>query len=116
MHVHVADHPLVSHKLTILRDEGTDSPTFRRLADELARIRGELERIIALHPETLAFLGPTLAGLPPAPAALPTSGHPFFGGPTGTQASTTNNVTVNVAAPVADPVLISKEITWALIP
>jgi uracil phosphoribosyltransferase len=33
MQVHVADHPLISHKLTLLRDETTDSPTFRRLGD-----------------------------------------------------------------------------------
>src|SRR5688572_10121556 len=38
MRVHVVDHPLVSHKLTILRDERTDSPTFRRLADELVTL------------------------------------------------------------------------------
>ena len=34
----VADHPLVAHKLTALRDERTDSPTFRRLADELVTL------------------------------------------------------------------------------
>jgi uracil phosphoribosyltransferase len=34
----VADHPLVAHKLTTLRDETTDSPTFRRLADELVTL------------------------------------------------------------------------------
>jgi uracil phosphoribosyltransferase len=38
MHVHVADHPLVAHKLTALRDERTDSPTFRRLVDELVTL------------------------------------------------------------------------------
>ena len=38
MQVHVADHPLISHKLTVLRDERTDSPTFRRLADELVTL------------------------------------------------------------------------------
>jgi uracil phosphoribosyltransferase len=32
------DHPLVAHKLTTLRDVGTDSPTFRRLADELVTL------------------------------------------------------------------------------
>jgi uracil phosphoribosyltransferase len=35
---HVVDHPLVAHKLTALRDEGTDSPTFRSLADELVTL------------------------------------------------------------------------------
>lgn len=35
MRVIVADHPLIAHKLTYLRDKRTDSPTFRRLAEEL---------------------------------------------------------------------------------
>jgi uracil phosphoribosyltransferase len=34
----VANHPLISHKLTILRDEKTDSPTFRRLVEELVTL------------------------------------------------------------------------------
>lgn len=34
----VVDHPLVAHKLTTLRDAATDSPTFRRLADELVTL------------------------------------------------------------------------------
>jgi uracil phosphoribosyltransferase len=34
----LADHPLVAHKLTTLRDERTDSPTFRRLVDELVTL------------------------------------------------------------------------------
>jgi uracil phosphoribosyltransferase len=38
MRLHVVNHPLVSHKLTVLRDEGTDSPTFRRLTDELVTL------------------------------------------------------------------------------
>ena len=38
MRVHVADHPLISHKLTALRDKETDSPTFRRLVDELVTL------------------------------------------------------------------------------
>ncbi|GAB7191633.1 uracil phosphoribosyltransferase [Kineococcus sp. NUM-3379] len=38
MRLHVVDHPLVAHKLTVLRDERTDSPTFRRLADELVTL------------------------------------------------------------------------------
>lgn len=38
MKVHVANHPLISHKLTVLRDERTDSPTFRRLVEELVTL------------------------------------------------------------------------------
>jgi uracil phosphoribosyltransferase len=34
----VADHPLVAHKLTALRDAATETPTFRRLTDELVTL------------------------------------------------------------------------------
>jgi len=34
----LVEHPLVHHKLTALRDEDTDSPTFRRLTDELVTL------------------------------------------------------------------------------
>ena len=36
--LHIADHPLIGHKLTLLRDVETDSPTFRRLTDELVTL------------------------------------------------------------------------------
>ena len=35
MRVHIADHPLITHKLTVLRDERTPSPMFRQLTEEL---------------------------------------------------------------------------------
>src|SRR4051794_40026328 len=38
MRLHVADHPLVAHKLTVLRDVRTPSPTFRLLVDELVTL------------------------------------------------------------------------------
>ncbi len=38
MHLRVVDHPLVAHKLTMLRDEQTPSPVFRRLVDELVTL------------------------------------------------------------------------------
>ena len=38
MDLRVVDHPLVAHKLTTLRDEQTDSPTFRRLTEELVTL------------------------------------------------------------------------------
>jgi uracil phosphoribosyltransferase len=34
----IVDHPLVAHKLTVLRDQATDSPTFRRLTEELVTL------------------------------------------------------------------------------
>ncbi len=38
MRLHVADHPLIAHKLTLLRDVGTRSSTFRHLVDELVTL------------------------------------------------------------------------------
>ena len=38
MRVHVADHPLITHKLTVLRDERTPSPVFRALVEELVTL------------------------------------------------------------------------------
>jgi len=38
MQLHVADHPLIAHKLTVLRKAQTDSPTFRDLVDELVTL------------------------------------------------------------------------------
>jgi uracil phosphoribosyltransferase len=51
MRVHVADHPLIAHKLTALRDKNTDSPTFRRLADELVTLLAyEATRDVRVEP------------------------------------------------------------------
>ncbi len=38
MRIEVIDHPLVAHKLTLLRDENTPSPIFRQLVDELVTL------------------------------------------------------------------------------
>jgi len=38
MQLHVADHPLIRHKVTVLRDKNTPSPTFRLLVDELVAL------------------------------------------------------------------------------
>jgi uracil phosphoribosyltransferase len=38
MRIFVADHPLVAHKLTALRDAATDTPTFRLLCDGLVTL------------------------------------------------------------------------------
>lgn len=51
MHVHVVDHPLLAHKLTVLRDERTDSPTFRRLTEELVTLLAyEATRDVRVEP------------------------------------------------------------------
>ncbi len=38
MRLHIAHHPLVTHKLTVLRDEQTPSPVFRSLVRELVTL------------------------------------------------------------------------------
>ncbi|WP_345521172.1 uracil phosphoribosyltransferase [Nocardioides conyzicola] len=51
MRTHVVDHPLVAHKLTVLRDIDTDSPTFRSLADELVTLLAyEATRDVRVEP------------------------------------------------------------------
>jgi len=51
----VADHPLVAHKLTALRDTRTETPTFRRLADELVTLLAyEATRQVRVEPATVS--------------------------------------------------------------
>ena len=61
MRVHVADHPLINHKLTYLRDKRTDSPTFRRLAEELVTLLAyEATRDVRVEPFDIETpVGPT---------------------------------------------------------
>lgn len=51
MRVTVLDHPLVSHKLTVLRDQETSSPVFRQLVEELVTlIAYEATREVRVEP------------------------------------------------------------------
>ena len=61
MRLHVVNHPLVSHKLTVLRYERTDSPTFRRLTDELVTLLAyEATREVRVDPLDITTpVGPT---------------------------------------------------------
>ena len=61
MRILVVDHPLVAHKLTVLRDETTDSPTFRRLVDQLVTLLAyEATRDVRVHPvEIVTPVAPT---------------------------------------------------------
>ena len=50
MRVHVANHPLITHKITILRDKNTPSPTFRQLVEELVTLLAyEATREVKVH-------------------------------------------------------------------
>jgi uracil phosphoribosyltransferase len=54
MRVHVADHPLITHKLTVLRDERTSSPAFRQLVEELVTLLAyEATRNVQVDPVTI---------------------------------------------------------------
>ncbi len=54
MELRVVDHPLVAHKLTVLRDGATDSPTFRRLTEELVTLLAyEATREVRVSPHTV---------------------------------------------------------------
>ena len=37
---HLIDHPLIQHKLTIMRDKNTSSNDFRQLLDEISMLMG----------------------------------------------------------------------------
>jgi uracil phosphoribosyltransferase len=60
MRLHVADHPLVAHKLTVLRDETTASPTFRLLVDELVTLLA-YEATRHVHVESVDIVTPVTA-------------------------------------------------------
>ena len=61
MRLHVVNPPLVSHKLTVLRNEDTDSPTFRRLTDELVTLLAyDATREVRVEPMDITTpVGPT---------------------------------------------------------
>lgn len=75
MRVHVADHPLISHKITLLRDETTASSTFRNLAEELVMLLGyEATRQLATDEVTVktpVALAPGHALRKPRPLIVP---------------------------------------------
>ncbi|THG32435.1 uracil phosphoribosyltransferase [Glaciibacter flavus] len=54
MRVHVADHPLITHKLTVLRDKNTPSPVFRALVGELMTLLAyEATRDVRVEPHAI---------------------------------------------------------------
>jgi uracil phosphoribosyltransferase len=75
MRIHVADHPLVAHKLTALRDQSTDSPTFRQLVDALVTLLAyEATRDVRTEPVEVVTPVATAEGVrvtPPKPVVVP---------------------------------------------
>jgi len=75
MRVHVADHPLITHKLTVLRDERTPSPTFRSLVEELMTLLAyEATRNVRVTPKEITTPVTTTTGVEiaePRPLVVP---------------------------------------------
>jgi uracil phosphoribosyltransferase len=71
----IVEHPLVSHKLTTLRDSSTDSPTFRRLTEELVTLLAyEATREVRVTPFTVQTPVAEAHGVklsPPRPLVVP---------------------------------------------
>ncbi len=57
MRLHVADHPLIDHKLSVLRDERTPSAVFRQLVDELVTLLA-YEATREVHTEEIDVVTP----------------------------------------------------------
>lgn len=75
MRVHVADHPLITHKLTVLRNKKTSSPTFRALTEELVTLLAyEATRGVRTNPVEIETPVTTTTGLEistPRPLVVP---------------------------------------------
>jgi uracil phosphoribosyltransferase len=88
MRVHVADHPLVTHKLTVLRDRTTPSPTFRLLAEELVTLlayeatRGVRVQSVAIETPVAPTTGVTLSDPRPLIVPILRAGLGMLGGMT----------------------------------
>lgn len=75
MRVHVADHPLITHKLTVLRDKTTPAPVFRALTEELVTLLAyEATRNVRTEPVEIETPVTTTMGLAistPRPLVVP---------------------------------------------
>jgi uracil phosphoribosyltransferase len=75
MRVLVVDHPLVAHKLTVLRDKNTSSPVFRLLTEELVTLLAyEATRDVRVETVSIETPVTTTAGtglVKPTPLVVP---------------------------------------------
>ena len=75
MRLHVADHPLITHKLTVLRDKRTPSPVFRQLTEELMTLLAyEATRSVRVEPYEIETPVTTTTGVriaEPRPLVVP---------------------------------------------
>ena len=75
MKVHVVNHPLVTHKLTVLRDKNTNSQVFRHLVEELVTLLAyEATREVKIEPVQIETpVAPTKGAMlsTPRPVVVP---------------------------------------------
>ena len=75
MEINIANHPLIAHKVTILRDKNTSSSQFRQLVEELVTLltyeatRNLATKVIEVETPLLVTKGARLAS--PAPLIIP---------------------------------------------
>ena len=72
MELRVISHPLVDHKLTVLRDRNTEQPTFRSLVEELVTLLAyEATRGVRVHDTAIETpVAPTIGTKLDSPAPL----------------------------------------------
>lgn len=75
MQVFVADHPLITHKLSVLRDKNTPQPIFKQLIEELMTLLAyEATREVRVTPRTVETPVATTTGVAlsePRPLVVP---------------------------------------------
>lgn len=75
MELRALDHPLVAHKVTVLRDKDTTSPTFRQLVEELVTLLAyEATREVRVEPVEVTTPITTTTGVAlrtPTPLVVP---------------------------------------------
>ncbi|WP_294620629.1 uracil phosphoribosyltransferase [uncultured Roseovarius sp.] len=85
-HLTVVDHPLVQHKLSIMREVATPTATFRQLLREISQLLTfEVTRDLALTTRDIEtplcqMQAPTLAGRDPALISILRAGNGFLDG------------------------------------
>ena len=85
-HLNVVRHPLVQHKLTIMRDQTTSTNSFRRLLREISQLLAyEITREMEMTTKTIEtpicpMEAPTLAGKKPALISILRAGNGLLDG------------------------------------
>lgn len=86
MSIHIVDHPLIAHKLTLLRDKATPTSMYRQITREIARLIAFplfQDLVVEARPVTTpleTMNAPQLAGLDPCIISILRAGNGFLDG------------------------------------